>query len=414
MADFNPASTFANARRVAGNSDARQIRDAKYGSNITYAKTRFLSMFGTAVPGEDGKVKGMTPEIETRNTTTLTPEIYDSEVAPTTVTILADTAAIGVGDSATITLNTTAGFEPGVILNHPSLGAAARITAVAGNTATITVISSSGGAVVWPAAASQTIEVLNMASGDAPTVGVGTNRDRIQRTNNLQFSFKGLSQGILQKHLALYGNQGGDAPNQEFLQEKRLQLVDFQRRREMQMLMSQEATSTGTGDTRIMYSKGMIGWAGAVVPNLNPDGGIDYATLMNTTMAAARETGGGFEVWGLGVSTALQTLLLDKTIRMTTVTDKFKVNYQKFELPGGILNLVLCDAFDTSVRAGQMLTFHSDDVYRYVLKGLDLQYQEGLELNNVLGERAAFMVCEALMASNPGGIKLHTNILKAA
>lgn len=417
MSDFNPASTFANARRVAGASDSRQIRDAKYGSNITYAKTRFLAMFGTQVPGEDGRNKSVTPELETRTTTTLTPEIYDSEVAPTTVRNTAATAALNVGSTATLTLNTAAGLEPGVLLNNPAIGASARITAISGNTADIVVVSSAQGSVIWDEGSTNNLEVLNMASGDAPTVGVGSYRDRIQRTNNLQFSIKALSQGILEKHLALYGNRGGDAPNMEFMQEKKDALIDFQRRRENQMILSQSATSTGSGDSRILYAKGMIGWAGAVVPNPNEDGSMDYFTLMDTTMAAARETGGSFEIWGLcgqRVANVLQTLLLNKTIRVTTITDKFKVNYQKFELPGGILNLVLCDAMDTSVRVGQLLTFHAEDLYRYVLKGLDLQYQEGLELNNILGERAAYMVCEALMATNPGGIKLHTNIMKAA
>ena len=46
---------------------------------------------------------------------TLTPEIFDWEVAPTVMRLTADTAAVDAGDSVTITMDTNAGINVGDI-----------------------------------------------------------------------------------------------------------------------------------------------------------------------------------------------------------------------------------------------------------------------------------------------------------
>ena len=417
MAEFTPAATWAAARKVAGISDARQVRDVKYGNRLTYARNRYLALMGDEIPGEDKRAKSDTAVIKSRGVKTLTPELYDEEVAPTTFRLTADSAAGGVGDSISLVLDDASGLEVGYKLGNPLQNAEARITAISGVTITAKVIGSTGGSVAWTAGAAgvKNLELLSGASGDAPTIGVGTYREKINRINGLQFSHKAMSQGILQSLLSLHGEEEGEGQGADWRREQKNKFIDFARQRENNQIASQFYYSEGSGDSRIIHAKGLIGWAGAVVPNMDPDGNVSFDDFQNVHMGAAREKGGSFEVWalgGLGIST-LFTKWQREQIRITNVTEKYKAGVTRIETGGGIINLVLCDFFDTVIRQGQMLTFMPDYLERCFLKGLDLKMAEGLELNNILGMRAALLVCEAIMSSNPTHIKLHTNLRKA-
>lgn len=417
MTAFTPAATWGAARKVAGISDARQVRDVKYGNRITYARNRFLALMGDEIPGEDKRAKSDTPVISSRAVKTLTPELYDEEVAPQLFRLTADSAAGDVGSSITLVLDDASGLEVGDKLGNPLQAAEARITAISGTTITAKVVGSSNGSVAWAAVADyRNLEKMAGANADAPTIGVGTYREKINRINGLQFSTSAMSQGILQGLLSLYGEEGGEGQNEDWKRETKNKMIDFARARENNQIASQFYYSEGSGDTRIIHAKGLIGWAGGVVPNANPDGSLPYEDFVNVHMAAAREKGGSYEVWalgGLGISTVL-TSYQQKQIRITNINEKYKAGITQIETPAGILKLVLCDFFDSTLRQGQMLTFMPDYLERCYLKGLDYKMAEGLELNNILGVRAALMVCEAMMSSNPTHIKLHTNIRKAA
>lgn len=416
MAEFTPAATWGSARKVAGLSDARQVRDVKYGNRLTYAKNRFLALMGDEIPGEDKRAKSDAPVIKSRAVKTLTPELYDEEVAPTTFRNSVASAAGAVGDTVDLTLNSAAGLEVGIKVGHPTLGLEGRITAINGTTVSVKVVGTPGGAIAWTADdTNHNIEKLSGASGDAPTIGVGTYREKINRINGLQFSTKAMSQGILQSLLSLHGEEGGEGQNEDWKREQKNKMIDFARERENNQIASQYYYSEGAGDSRVIHAKGLIGWAGGIVPNTNPDGEVSYDDFQNVHMGAAREKGGSFEVWalgGLGISTLISKWQRDQ-IRITTVTEKYKAGVTTIETPSGILKLVLCDFFDTIMRQGQMLTFMPDYLERCYLKGLDYKVAEGLELNNILGMRAALLVCEAMMSSNPTHIKLHTNLRKA-
>ena len=418
MAEFTPVATWGNARKVVGISDARQVRDVKYGNRLTYAKNRFLALMGDEIPGEDKRAKSDTAVIKSRGVKTLTPELYDEEVAPTTFRLTADSAAGTVGDSISLALDDASGLEIGYKLGNPTQNAEARITAISGTTITAKVIGSSQGSIAWTAGAEgvKNLELLGGASADAPTVGVGTYREKINRINGLQFSIKAMSQGILQSLVSLYGEEGGEGANEDWKREQKNKFIDFARQRENNQIASQFYYAEGSGDSRIIHSKGLIGWAGGVVPNPDADGAISFDDFQNVNMAAAREKGGSFEVWalgGLGISTIL-THWQREQIRITSISERYKAGITKIETPAGIINLVLCDFFDTIIRQGQMLTFMPEYLERTYLKGLDVKLAEGLELNNILGMRAALMVCEAMMSSNPTHIKLHTGLRKAA
>lgn len=418
MSEFTPAASWSAARKVAGASDSRQVRDVKSGNAITYSKMPFLAMFADKVPGEDGKLKDQAPTLPSRGVATLTPELNDDEVAPTTFRLTADTVATDVGSSVDLVLDDVSGLSTGMLLNNPGDGAMGRITAISGTTATIKVVYSPNGAVAWTAgpAGIKNLEKLQSANSDAPTVGVGTYREQINRSNGLQFSLLAMSQGILQEQLALHGNPGGEGANQDWKREQKLKMLDFQRQREQHLILSPTYYTEGSGDTRVIHSKGLVGWAGGVTPNPNGDGSVTFEDFVNVNLASAREGGGGSVVYGLcglRVITAL-TGVFQKQIRITNVTEKYKAAFTEFETPAGILRLVRCDAMDTQAREGQMITFMEDYLERVFLRGLDLKYMEGLELNNILGKRAALMVCEATLVSNVKSLKLHTGLRKAA
>lgn len=417
MTAFTPAATWGAARKVAGISDSRQVRDVKYGNRITYARNRFLALMGDEIPGEDKRAKSDAPVISSRGVKTLTPELYDEEVAPQLFRLTVDSDAGTVGDSISLALDDVSGLEVGDKLGNPLQAAEARITAISGTTITAKIIGSTLGSVAWAAVADyKNLEKMAGASGDAPAIGVGTYREKINRINGLQFSLSAMSQGILQQHLSLHGEEGGEGQNEDWKRETKNKMIDFARSREQNQIASQFYMTEGSGDSRIIHAKGLMGWAGGVVPNMNADGALPYEDFVNVHMAAAREKGGNMEVWalgGLGISTVLSSYQ-QKQIRITNVSEKYKAGVTVIETPAGILKLVLCDFFDSVLRQGQMLTFMPEYLERLYLKGLDYKMAEGLELNNILGMRAALMVCEAMMSSNPTHIKLHTNIRKAA
>lgn len=421
MADFNPVGTEVAARKVAGISDSRQIRDVQYGTNITYSKFRFLAMFGDTVPGEDKKAKAVTPNIKSRSSETLTPELYDSEVSPTTFSATANGNQVAdVGGSFTITVDNVQGLEVGIDINNPIQYAAGKITAINGLTVTISVLYSAQGAITWLAGVNglKNLEILNMASGDAPTINDGVYSEPINRINNIQFSWKAMSQGMLQSMLALYGNRNGESPNADWKDQMQKSLVDFNRRRENAMILAPTAYAEngGSAATRVLHAKGMLGWAGSVVPNQNADGSFSFSDFTNYNLAAAREFGSPFEIWGLAGSRVVNGLnaIMDGKVRITNQTDKYRVNYSRFETAQGNFNLVPVDCMDTDAREGQMITFNPDYLTRRFLKGLDFKAIDDLELNNILGIKSALAVAECLMSANPNHIRLHTNLLKAA
>ena len=84
MSDFTQtAGTLANARKLAGASSARQIRQVDIGNTINYDLFPFLTLYGGKAVLNDGNMTDVKARIKSKMATTMTPELYDFEVAAT-------------------------------------------------------------------------------------------------------------------------------------------------------------------------------------------------------------------------------------------------------------------------------------------------------------------------------------------
>ena len=112
MADFTPQNTYENLTKLAGRSDARQVRHVMdMGNLITYDRFPFLAFLGGKAVGTDGKEMTVKPMIPSDTTWTLSPELYDDEVSPTEFRLTSDVTSIVVGSNSTIPVDTTVGID---------------------------------------------------------------------------------------------------------------------------------------------------------------------------------------------------------------------------------------------------------------------------------------------------------------
>ena len=411
MSGFTPTNSWANAAKLAGRSDARQIRDVGDKLNlITGDRYSFLRLLGGSgmVDGKKITKQGL---ISSRAVKSLTPELYDWEAAPHQFRLTANaSAAMDAGDSANLTLDTTAGIEVGDIINKVDQQAQARVTAVTSNTViAVTCIYSASGSITWTLDANiKYIEKLGSAQSDGHQVGTGTNREPTNRTNNLQFHVHAFSQGLLQRNLSLYSSGGNDGK-----QERKRLIMDMQRSREMTMLFGR-LSDTGSGSTRVLTANGLEGLAGTVFNNAAAGGELVWSDFANLLMEAARSGGGSNEVMGICGTKVLNALssYSQSQKRVTDSSKEYRANTTVLETPGGTLTLLGSEAMNSDARAGQMITFQPDLLERCYLQNVDMQVISGKSLGNELADREALVVCETLLASNPKAITLHTNILK--
>lgn len=413
MPDFSPTNSWSNASKYAGISDARQVRQIlDFANLIDFDMFPFLRLLGGNEYKDNKvseKVGGM---IQSVSCHALKPEIYDYEVAPTTFRLTTDTAATAVGSSVTLTMDSNAGINVGDQLNKVDQDLQGVVTSLTGTTqATITVTYGDGSA--WLSDASvKYIEKLANARIDGLEVEVGNGREPTNRYNYLQFGVIPQSRGILQKQLELYAMHGKGV-DADFLREKKMKLRDMQRGRESGFIAGRRS-STGTGASRYYTANGLVGWAGSVYNNTGTGGELPFDTFCRSLMPKARAGGGGMDVYGLaGLDVAtVFTSYQQKQIRVTTPTTKYTANVKEIETPGGTLHLLVSEFMNGPARKGQMITFMPRNVRRAYLRNLDLQWVNQLQLGNELAERAAHLVCECLMVSNPASVCIHTNILK--
>lgn len=410
-------ATWTTALKVAGTSDARQIRQVLDGQNpMFYDRFAFCALLGGqeySTSGNDISKKSVVAKIGSKAVKTLTPEIYDFEAAPNAFRLASNSSALAVGDSATLTFEKTNGMIAGTILYSVNQGTTLRVTSVpSSTTAVVSVLKIDSGDANVTLAADANIayfEKLGSANVDGVTIGNGSNQEPINRSNNLQFMIEPLAQGFLQKNLALYGT-GGAA---EFQQEKMRKMFDMQRQREAQFVAGRK-TSTGSGANRVFTADGLTGLAASVYNNTATDGALSYDDFARGLMPQLRQGGGSMEVFALCGNEVLATLSSYSQVQTRTKSaeDKYSANIQTLETPAGILHLIPHAMLDTDARRGQMIAFQPNFLTRAYLEGVDLQYMEGLNIGNELVDRSAIMVCEGLMASNPKAITIATNILK--
>lgn len=417
MSGFTPAASYSTGAAVAGLSDARQKPDRQWGVFIPRARTNFLSLFAQKVLDENKQLKDTKPTIKSQDTYTLTPEIFDSEAMPYNFRLTADVSSVSTGASVSLILDDASGVEVDdtVMYYDVTNPATLRVTAVSGSTLTCSVVAVSGTVTLAGSASDRYIIKLQNASTDNQTVGNGVDKELIRRTNNLQFSYKAIAQGLMQKYLALQANPSGDGVNADFMRRKEELMIDFMKQRDNMMVLAASATTSGSGTTKRTFAKGLLGFVARTASNTAADGALSYDDFQNVHMAAAFAAGGSGEVWGLAGTRVINALnsFYQKQVRITNEKNSYGVNVTRYDGAFGSLNLVKSDAMDLDATQGQMFTFDADKMKRFFLRGLDFKWVDGLQLNNVLGELGAWMVCEALMCYGDS-VTLHTNILKGA
>jgi hypothetical protein len=413
MADFTPSNTYENLTKLAGRSDARQVRQVlDMGNMITFDKFPFLTFLGGKAVGTDGKETTVKPMIQSDSVFTLTPELYDDEVSPTEFRLTSDTTGMTVGSVSTFALDTTAGIEIGDTLKFVNQGIVINVVTVASATSiTATVVlNNSGGTTATSDVNVRYLQKTGNNSVDGPTGINGTNREPTNRTNNLNFGLAWMAIGPLQKNLKLYN----EAENNQWKKIQKMKLIDMNRNREGQFIGGLKA-SVGTGSSRILYGDGLEGWAASVFNNTTPDGTLSYDDFSRGLMPKAMSGGGQGEIWGLCGNDVAVTFssYVQKQFRATNATSEYGFNVKKIECPQGTLNLIPSEYMNTEARRGQLITFNPKLLRRAFLNNMDLALDTDLmALGTAWVDRAAYSVAEALMASNPKAITLHTNILR--
>lgn len=408
MALGTPTNTWANLLKYAGTSDDRQIRFIMDFANLIDADMfPFCRLLGGIAPGMDGKTENVKGIITSSKVTALKPEVYDYEVAPTSFRLTADVGSAAVGNSISLVLDTNAGLNVNDVINKVDQNLQGVISALTGtNTVTLTV--SSGDGSDWLSDPSVAyIEKLGNTQIDGYQVGVGNNREPTNRYNYLQFGVIPMSQGILQKNLSLYADHGDD-----WAREKKQKLVDVMRGREGTFIAGRRAEISSAAN-RKYTSNGLEGWAGTVFNN-DGDGSLSYDTFARALMPKARAAGGSMKVYGLCGNDVAATFsnFQEVKLRPNIANEKYGTNVKILECPGGELHLLVSEFMNKDARRGQMITFQPKYLRRAYLQNLDLHLVPNLNLGNELADRAAYLWCECLMASNPNSICIHTNILR--
>lgn len=417
MADFTATTgTGENARKLAGRSDARQVRQVEAGNTITYDLFPFLTLYGGKAVLNDGKITDVKARIKSKSAFTMTPELYDWEVFPTEFRLTANVAGVAAGGTGIVLpIDDTTGLQVGDTLNKTDQGVQLFITSVDSQTqVTCTCQYSANGTVTLNSDASiKYLEKIGNVQPDGPSAANGTNREPINRINNLQYMINWMAQGKIQKNLRLYA--GGDAPNSDYKEEIQRKLVDLNRMREGTAIAGQKAT-TGSGSTKRYFTGGLEYWAGSVYNNNSPDGTLSWDDFSRGLMPAIRQGGAGMEVYALCGNDVMTTFTSysQKQTRITTPNpEAYRQKIIELDVPGGTLNLIPSEFFQKQARKGQMICFQPDYLTRFFLQNMDLAVDEDLA---ILGtdwvDRAAISVVEGLLASDPKTVTLVTNVLK--
>lgn len=414
---------FTAGRAVAGVSALRQKPDRAWGVLSLLDPNRFMSLFAEAPAySMEGKRKlnPWNPIIASRSTYTMTPEIFDSSVAPNTFALKADATAVD-GGTVTLTVDDSSTFVVGetLIYMDPSapvtmrisvINSATSIDVVVGKTLTGTTVmtgSPDGSQKLLLRTVHQTL--------DGDTVGLGYDKELIQRINNIQFSYYAISQGFLQNVLAGEANPNGDGIGKDFDRRKLEARTDMMKARNDHMLLSPYAYTEGSGSNKRWIAKGALGWAQATYTNPDPQGAISYDSLTRYHLNGAFASGVSSEqymITSMDVKTTIQNLFQKQQRITTNETTEFGMNISVIDAPQGRLKIVTDKAFAQDGLKGCAITLDPTLCDRNFLRDLDFKYVENLELNNVLGERAAWMVAECFMAKGDN-IAFHKNILRA-
>lgn len=416
MSDFTQAAgTLANARKLAGASAARQVRQVDVGNTINYDLFPFLTLYGGKAVLNDGKMVNVKERIKSKSAWTMTPELYDYEVAATEFRLTADVAATQ-GSNSVLLMDDTSGIQVDDTLNLVGQGLQFKVVTVDSQTqvTALCYFNAAGGTVTATGHASiKYLEKIGNANPDGPPAANGTNREPINRINNLQFMMAWMAQGPLQKNLKLYA--GGESPNSDYKEEINRKFVDLNRMREGMAIAGQKATS-GSGSTLRYYSGGLEYLAGSVYNNNTIDGTLGYDDFARGLMPGIRQGGAGMDVYALAGVDVINTFTGFQQ-KQTRITDTSKEVYRQkildLDVPGGQLHLIPSEFMNKQARKGQMIAFQPDLLTRYFLQNMDLSLDEDMK---VLGtdwvDRAAIYVVEGLLASNPKAVTLVTNVLK--
>jgi hypothetical protein len=416
MSDFTQAAgTLANARKLAGASSARQVRQVEVGNTINYDLFPFLTLYGGKAVLNDGKLVNVKERIKSKSAWTMTPELYDWEVAATEFRLTADVAATA-GSNSVLLMDDTSGLQVDDTLNLVNQGLQFKIASIDSQTqvTALCYFNSAGGTVTATGHASiKYLEKIGNANPDGPSAANGTNREPINRTNNLQFMMAWMAQGPLQRNLKLYA--GGETPDSDYKEEINRKFVDLNRMREGMAIAGQKATS-GSGSTLRYYSGGLEYLAGSVYNNNTVDGTLQYDDFARGLMPGIRQGGAGMDVYALAGIDVINVFTSFQQ-KQTRITDTSKEVYRQkimdLDVPGGQLHLIPSEFMNKQARQGQMIAFQSDLLSRYFLQNMDLSLDEDMK---VLGtdwvDRAAIYVVEGLLASNPKAVTLVTNVKK--
>jgi hypothetical protein len=417
MQSFTPNASWNSALKYAGLADGRQVRQFAAGNLITKSKFPLLALLGGKGFTSDGKPSNFKGLIKSKPFQTLTPEVYDSEIAPRVFKQTADTASTAELASVAVPMASTAGIIVNQILFKVDQRVQARVTSVDSATqVTVTLIKTPGSAaIVLTSGTLAQWEKHGTANIGGPTVGDGANRELILRTNNLQFSLSPMAQDFQNKLLRHY-TVNGDQKTDSFKDELEQNMREMQMGREGDLIGGIKATE-GSGSSRRYYADGMENLAGTVFENQDSDGKLSWDDLTQLAMPTAMRAGTGNIVYGLCGWRTMNVFssYVQRQMRITDMsTESYAVNVNEIEINGKKLRLIPSDYMDSDAREGQMISFVPDFLTRCYLEGLDLSYLPKLDVGNVLVERSAWAVCEGLIVSNPEAITLWSNILKGA
>ena len=416
MADFTQtAGTMANARKLSGASTARQVRQVEVGNTINFDLFPFLTLYGGKAVLNDGKITDVKARIKSKSAWTMTPELYDYEVAASEFRLTADVSAV-VGSNSVLAMDDTSGLQVDDTLNKSDQGLQFKIVSIDSQTqvTALCYYNSAGGTVTATGHASiKYLEKIGNANPDGPSAANGTNREPINRINNLQFLMAWMAQGPLQKNLKLYA--GGETPNSDYMEEIQRKFVDLNRMREGMAIAGQKATS-GSGSTARSYSGGLEYLAGSVYNNNSPDGTLSWDDFARGLLPGIRQGGAGTDIYAI-CGNDVMTTFTSYQQKQTRITDTsgevYRQKIQDIDVPGGTLHLIPSEFMQKQARRGQMIAFQPDLITRHFLQNMDLSLDEDMK---ILGtdwvDRAAIYVVEGLLASNPKAITLVTNVLK--
>ncbi len=408
------AGTLENARKLAGRSDARQVRQVLEGNLISYDMFPFLTLLGGKAVMNDGKITDAKARIKSEKSWTLTPELYDFEVAPTEFRLTANVNTTQ-GSNSVLLLDDTSGIQANDMLNKVDQTTQFRVVSIDSQTqvtALCTYLSAGGTVAMTSDSSIKYFEKIGNANGDGPSAANGTNREPINRINNLQFMIQWMAQGPLQKNVQLFA--GGEKPNSDYEKEMARKNVDLNRMREGGMIAGQKAT-IGSGSTRALIAGGLEWWAGSVYNNNSQDGTLAWDDFSRGLVPACRQGGAGMDVYMLCGNDVMTTFTsyAQKQTRITEQKEAYRQKIIDLEVPSGTVHLIPSEFMNKQARRGQAIGFQPDLLTRMYLQNMDLQEDTDMK---ILGtdwvDRAAMYVVEGLLCSDPKAVTLLTNIRK--